>query len=383
MNFFQSLDFTADGMLSSTLFLRATNVACLVGTLLAAMSGFLHWRQVKGSSTSNPAKKLTLATLVGANVLIGISVGKRWIEVNHFPSQTMSEVLTMFSAALLLSMVVLHFALNLRRIGPGWAVVDDALLALVFLGAWATNYYSSTLSTAQRDLPPALQSYWFPPHLVALIFSYATMGIAGLVCLVYFCTRFWSGIFSGGQGRLSQVLVLLFLTILPFPHIITFPTLLLVGGIFLVLKLLGDLPSPDQLAGLEKTMDEVSYRAFAVGIPFLTGGLFMGAFWAQEAWANYWGWDSKENSALITWLVYIVYIHLRMLGGYRGEKAMAVLMGGALSVFMTFQIFGYLPDSQKSLHRYTDDGVVPREGQTGVTTNNDSARLDEGTNDGR
>jgi len=42
-----------------------------------------------------------------------------------------------------------------------------------------------------------------------------------------------------------------------------------------------------------------------------------------------------------------------------------VLVGGALSVFMTFQIFGYLPDSQKSLHRYTDDNVVPSEGQQG------------------
>jgi ABC-type transport system involved in cytochrome c biogenesis permease subunit len=137
------------------------------------------------------------------------------------------------------------------------------------------------------------------------------------------------------------------------------------GLVFLVLWRLKRLPGPARLAALEKELDEVSFRAFAVGIPFLTAGVWMGAFWAQEAWANYWGWDSKENTALITWLVYVLYIHLRMLGGYRGSKAMAVLVGGALSVFMTFQIFGYLPDSQKSLHRYTDDNVVPSEGQQG------------------
>ena len=73
--------------------------------------------------------------------------------------------------------------------------------------------------------------------------------------------------------------------------------------------------------------------------------------------------------------MYVVYIHLRMLGGYRGEKAMAALMGGALSVFVTFQIFGYLPDSQKSLHRYTDDQVVPREGMQGARTVEEAARL--------
>jgi ABC-type transport system involved in cytochrome c biogenesis permease subunit len=152
---------------------------------------------------------------------------------------------------------------------------------------------------------------------------------------------------------------------LPFAQVVTIPILLLVGLIFLGLRAAGRLPTRETLSGLEKSLDDVSFRAFAVGIPFLTAGLWMGAFWAQEAWANYWGWDSKENSALITWLIYVVYIHLRMLGGYRGEKAMAVLAGGALSVFMTFQVFGYLPDSQKSLHRYTDDGVVPREGMSG------------------
>ena len=84
----------------------------------------------------------------------------------------------------------------------------------------------------------------------------------------------------------------------------------------------------EKLATVEKDIDNASFRAFSVGFPFLTGGLWMGSFWAQEAWANYWGWDSKENTALITWLVYVVYVHLRMLGGYRGQKAMGVLLGG-------------------------------------------------------
>ena len=79
---------------------------------------------------------------------------------------------------------------------------------------------------------------------------------------------------------------------------------------------------------------------------------------------------------MITWLVYVVYIHLRMLGGWRGSKAMGVLVGGALSVFITFQVFGYFPDSQKSLHRYTDDNVRPMEGQQQAGSSNEQARLD-------
>jgi cytochrome c-type biogenesis protein CcsB len=378
----QSFDVGMEGLHPSGVWLRVTNIVCLVGCLLALLSlvrhGLQHRRSARGTEPAEErAWGLAVVVLAVAGGTLSISVWNRYVEVNHFPSQTMSEVLVMFSLALLAAMLVLHFALKLGRLGPGWATVDDALLALVFLSALLTNHYSTTLTTGQRDLPPALQSYWFPPHLAALIFSYATLGIAGLVTLIYFCIRFWNGLLAGGVSRGSQLLVLAGLLLVPFGHLVTIPLLVVVGVVFLYLKVSGNLPGPDAMGGLERQMDEVSYRAFAVGIPFLTAGLFMGSFWAQEAWANYWGWDSKENSALITWLIYVVYIHLRMLGGYRGEKAMAVLAGGALSVFLTFQVFGYLPDSQKSLHRYTDDGVVPREGMQGaVETPERSARLD-------
>ena len=78
----------------------------------------------------------------------------------------------------------------------------------------------------------------------------------------------------------------------------------------------------------------------------------------------------------------MIYIHLRMLGGWRGSKAMGVLVGGALSVFITFQVFGYFPDSQKSLHRYTDDNVRPMEGQQAAPSSDEQARVDAGANAG-
>jgi ABC-type transport system involved in cytochrome c biogenesis permease subunit len=205
--------------------------------------------------------------------------------------------------------------------------------------------------------------------------SYATMTIAALIAISFFFTRFWVGVFAGGIPKRTQVVSFVGLALVPFVQVVTVPLLLLSGLVFFVLWRLKKLPGGPRLAKLEKDLDEVSFRAFAVGIPFLTAGVWMGAFWAQESWANYWGWDSKENTALITWLVYVVYIHLRMLGGYRGAKAMSVLVAGALSVFLTFQIFGYLPDSQKSLHRYTDDAVVPMEGrQDSAPTEQASAR---------
>lgn len=344
---------------------------CFVGLVVALVSAVVHWRASQRSERPNGhggfAARAKVVLLAAAFAAMILSVWQRSIEVNHFPSQTMSEVLNMFSTALLASMIVLHFALGMQRRGPGWAILDDVLVALTLGSVFFTHVYIRTLTTAQRDLPPALQSYWFAPHLSSLIFSYATMGIAAFVAIAYFVTRFWCGVFSGGQTWKSQIGIFALLALVPFVQVVTLPILVVGGLVFLVLWKMNKLPGKPRLAALERELDDVSFRAFAVGIPFLTAGLWMGAFWAQEAWANYWGWDSKENSALITWLVYIVYIHLRLLGGYRGAKAMSVLVGGALSVFLTFQIFGYMPDSQKSLHRYTDDGVRPMEGQQGGT----------------
>lgn len=426
----------------------ATDMVCLAGAVLCAVAGWAHARSaVSGRKLGVAAvwsARGTVLLLSAAVVCMALSVWNRGLEVNHFPSQTMSEVLQMFSLAVLVSMLVLHFALGLQRRGNGWAIVDDAMMLCVFLGAWFTHRYIATLSTAQRDLPPALQSYWFPPHLSALIFSYATMGVAAVVALVWFVMRFWSAVHAGTPGLVKKLLafvllssalsalgaaalhfglgfewapallltslpaglvawafvrgvldgrlggpsarselaIVVGLTLVPFVQLVTLPMLLIGGLVFALLRAKDGLPSAARLAQLEKELDDVSFRAFAVGIPFLTAGLWMGAFWAQEAWANYWGWDSKENAALITWLVYIVYIHLRMLGGWRGSKAMGVLVAGALSVFITFQVFGYFPDSQKSLHRYTDDGVTPMEGQqSGTAASDEQARAETGRGD--
>jgi cytochrome c-type biogenesis protein CcsB len=367
----------------SSWWIGVTDSLALLGVVAAVNAVVVHALAASGRQPGALARLVAAAPgalLSAALCTMAVAMVMRSREVNHFPSQTMSEVLGMFTLALLLQMAVLRPVLGLKRRGPGWAVLEDVLVALVLGGVVFAHAHVLGLSTAQRDLPPALQSYWFAPHLSSLIISYATLIIAALICLVYFVTRFWSGLFTGGQTKVSQWLILAGLALVPFAQIVTLPVLALSGIVFFIMLRTGMLPRAEGLARLEKELDDISFRTFAVGIPFLTAGLWMGAFWAQEAWANYWGWDSKENAALITWLIYIVYIHCRMLGGYRGAKAMSVLMGGALSVFVTFQLFGYMPDSQKSLHRYTDDMVQPQEGQQGpAPLSGDQASLPEGS----
>ncbi|MGN8647106.1 c-type cytochrome biogenesis protein CcsB [Gracilibacillus sp. HCP3S3_G5_1] len=82
-------------------------------------------------------------------------------------------------------------------------------------------------------------------------------------------------------------------------------------------------------------LDEVCYRAVAIGFPIFTlGGLIFAAIWAQEAWNRYWGWDPKEVWALITWFFYAIFLHLRLSRGWHGERsAWLAVIGFAIIMF--------------------------------------------------
>lgn len=69
-------------------------------------------------------------------------------------------------------------------------------------------------------------------------------------------------------------------------------------------------------------MDEIGYRAVLIGFPIFTlGALIFAMIWAQEAWSRFWGWDPKEVWALITFLFYAAFLHLRLSRGWHGEKS--------------------------------------------------------------
>jgi len=72
---------------------------------------------------------------------------------------------------------------------------------------------------------------------------------------------------------------------------------------------------------LLETVDIWSYRIIGLGFPFLTIGIISGAVWANEAWGSYWSWDPKETWAFITWLIFAIYLHSRLLKGWQGKNA--------------------------------------------------------------
>jgi len=100
---------------------------------------------------------------------------------------------------------------------------------------------------------------------------------------------------------------------------------------------------------LLQTIDIWSYRIIGLGFPFLTIGIISGAVWANEAWGSYWSWDPKETWALITWLVFAIYLHSRLLKGWQGEKAALVGSAGFFVIWICYLGVNFLG---KGLHSY-------------------------------
>ena len=102
-------------------------------------------------------------------------------------------------------------------------------------------------------------------------------------------------------------------------------------------------------AGSRRSLDAVAYRAVIIGFPVFATMIVLGSYWASIAWGRYWGWDPKETSALVTWLIYAVYLHARSQRGWAGRPAALILVLGFVAVLFTY--FGNLFFS--GLHAYS------------------------------
>jgi cytochrome c-type biogenesis protein CcsB len=85
-----------------------------------------------------------------------------------------------------------------------------------------------------------------------------------------------------------------------------------------------------------RKLDDMCYKAIMVAFPIMTLILVTGAVWANNAWGRYWGWDPKETASLVTWIIYLVYLHTRYTRGWKGRRAAFVSIIGFVSVVFTY-----------------------------------------------
>lgn len=266
----------------------------------------------------------------------------RGIEAQRFPLSNLYESLLWFAWAVMGAYLWLAVSLNHAGIWHlGW---------LASLTAASFFLYGSWLPQSQHDiapLVPALVSYWRQIHVPPLIVSYAMFFLSGLSGLV----QLW---WSGRRVSLYYLIGTIILAVSAialgtFSEIAVFYLqALFVGGSilgviagWLALKKIKPLALGVNTNNSE-LYDDISYRCISIGFPLLTIGIITGGLWANHAWGSYWSWDPKESMALVTWLSYAAYIHLRIHREISAEKLSVVSCIGLLLTLLTYLGFNTL-----------------------------------------
>ena len=260
---------------------------------------------------NNLVFKVSRSIVLISNFLFSITLLFRWIGEGYFPLSNLYESLIFLSWSISTIQLLIENKTQSRLIG---AIATP----LVFL---ISGFSSLTLPIEmQKSLPlvPSLQSNWLMMHVSMMMVSYSILFLGSLFSILYLV--FFR--FVGKQSVINQ-----------FANNITSNLSQVVSSKSLLLD----------------RIDIWSYRIIGLGFPFLTIGIISGAVWANEAWGSYWSWDPKETWALITWLVFAMYLHSRLLQGWQGQKA-AIL--GSIGFFVLWICYLGVNFLGKGLHSY-------------------------------
>lgn len=222
----------------------------------------------------------TILAIIGSTLNLTI-VGYNFFVNGYVPFVSMYQVLTFLAISFMLTYLYIHFVLKIKWLTPYFT----ACSALVLTGVSFMEF------SIVWHFPPALQSFWFIPHVFSYMLSYSLCAVAFLIVVISLIRR---------NNSLET--------------------------------------------------DRGVYNIVRVAFPFMTTGLLFGAIWANEIWGDFWSWDAKENWALVTWCFYTIYLHCVHHNKLKKYAIISLLLG-FVSLLITF--FGVNLMNVSGLHTYT------------------------------
>ena len=278
-------------------FLLSSQSAIMWMCTLFFLATLVYWAGLvtRSAMLSRMGSGLTWA----AAVMGGAGLFVRWYEsyligsdVGHIPVSNLYEVFILFTLITALMYLYYEARFATRQAGAFVLLVISAAVGFIL-------WYSFDRQAHEiQPLIPALQSWWMKIHVPANFVGYGAFAMSAML-------------------GVAELLVLK-----------------------VVLK--------DRLPSAE-VLDEMMYKAISIGFLFFTIATILGAMWAADAWGGYWSWDPKETWALIVWLNYAAWLHIRLVKGWRGEPlAWWAVIGLLVTTFAFLGVNMYLT----GLHSY-------------------------------
>ncbi len=268
--------------------IRAESILFLIvlGAYFVTMLLYFLYVAVKKPALSKLAIRVQICTLLvhtAAIVLRGVAMGR-------LPMANQYEFSTAFSWALALVSLIFILRFNFPVLGAFASPVT--LLLAVYAGVQKLNELKVIETNgidSIRNLMPALRSSWLGIHVSTVIVAYGAFGVSFVLSVIFLL-----------RDRMKE------------------------NGFW------------DTHIPKKEALDTISYRCVSLGMMFLTVTIGIGGIWAENAWGSYWTWDPKETWALVTWMIYLVYLHLRIRRGWNGKTAAIFGVVGFVCVLFTY-----------------------------------------------
>ncbi|MGY6277442.1 c-type cytochrome biogenesis protein CcsB [Methylomonas sp. MgM2] len=247
------------------------------------------------------------STLTWSATVMGMSgLMVRWREsylmgadIGHIPVSNLYEVFILFS--IITAVLYLHYEQHYKTRSLGAFVLLVISAAVGFLLWYTFERHAEGI----QPLVPALNSYWMKIHVPANFVGYGAFSLAAMIGVVFVVKHRLQT--KNPRGSLQARL-------------------------------------PDL-----SMLDDLMYKAIALGFAFFTLATILGALWAAEAWGGYWSWDPKETWALIVWLNYAAWLHMRLTKGWNGKPmAWWAIVGFFVTLFAFLGVNMFL----SGLHSY-------------------------------
>lgn len=199
-------------------------------------------------------------------------------------------VATLYETILFITAVSCLVSLLLERV-----LRNGAALALTgFLGALGLFLSNRFMALDGQDTMPTLEAvlitnFWLATHVTSINIGYAGAMLASILSMVVLGYR----TFARGPGAVEK----------------------------------------------RRLLTRITYGVVCFGLLFSLVGTVLGGIWANDSWGRFWGWDPKENGALMIVLMGLVILHAR-LGGYIKETGLHVLsvLMGMVTLFSWFGV---------------------------------------------
>jgi cytochrome c-type biogenesis protein CcsB len=329
--------------------------AILWMSMLVFISTVFYWGGMMMPSQSDALESLGSQTAWVVVVLALVGTLVRWYEsylmgadIGHIPVSNLYEVFVLFCWMITTFYLYYEAQYKTRALGAFVMLVVSAAVGFLL-------WYTLVREAHEiQPLVPALKSWWMKLHVPANFIGYGTFALAAMVAFAYLIKQ------TGGPTRWYKLapLWLLGIVLCFEPFVFRKAGVAALSDYWAVYFGISALVVASILFGRERiaarlpsfeVLDDVMYKSIAVGFAFFTIATVLGALWAAEAWGGYWSWDPKETWALIVWLNYAAWLHMRLMKGLRGTvAAWWALAGLAVTSFAFLGVNMFL----SGLHSY-------------------------------